>query len=486
MIASVFFMQPLGQIAGNVVSLIVVVLSKKQGHEDVTRTVDIMWRWVVGIGVVPGVIATFFRFFIPESPRFLLEIEDDPVQAEFDATTLFSDPPLSSFGSPETAIEEGYRYPGSASTALTSMTTATTTQVNDINLIAPWNEIVLPAPALPATATTMSAGKGTGTAAGPDTAGTGAGALTIRSMSIDDYTDRTPSQYHDSLPEGTFLTPATLNSHWRLTKVDITQYFWHEGNWRTLLATSLSWLLLDFGFYGIGLSSPQFLAKTWDSLKLSGPAPPWMTDDTGATDIYDMFRDTSIHCLIILNIGSFVGGILMLLTIHKLDRVSLQKYGFLALAAHFIALGTMFITVHKEGPVAVTLYIIGQILFNFGPNTTTYMIPAEIFPTRYRATCHGISAGAGKLGSILIQLLSAYYKFGTGPGNEQTVRHGYMLIVFSACMVIGAAVTHFWIPPTQRKSSNGRAKLWGGKAETLETLGFGRRGWKSRFAGVRR
>ncbi|CBF85221.1 hypothetical protein AN1612.2 [Aspergillus nidulans FGSC A4] len=487
MIASVFFMQPLGQIAGNIVSLIVAVLSKKQGHDDVTRAVDIMWRWVVGIGVVPGVIATFFRFFIPESPRFLLEIEDDPVQAEFDATTLFSDPaPLSSLGSPEIAVEEGYRYPGSASTALTSMTTATANQFNDINLIAPWNEIILPAPALPATATTMGTGKGTSTAAGPDTAGTGAGALTIRSMSIDDFTDRTPSQYHDSLPEGTFLTPATLNSHWRLTKVDITQYFWHEGNWRTLLATSLSWLLLDFGFYGIGLSSPQFLAKTWDSLKLSGPAPPWMTDDTGATDIYDMFRDTSIHCLIILNIGSFVGGVLMLLTIHKLERVSLQKYGFLALAAHFIALGTMFITVHKEGPVAVTLYIIGQILFNFGPNTTTYMIPAEIFPTRYRATCHGISAGAGKLGSILIQLLSAYYKFGTGPGNEQTVRHGYMLIVFSACMVIGAAVTHFWIPPTQRKSSDGRAKLWGGKAETLETLGLGRRGWKSRFAGVRR
>ncbi|KAL4744078.1 major facilitator superfamily domain-containing protein [Aspergillus similis] len=427
MIASVFFMQPLGQIAGNVVSLIVVVVSKKQGYDDVTRTVDVMWRWVVGIGVVPGVIATFFRFLIPESPRFLLEIEDDPVQAEFDATTLFSDPvPLSSFGSPETAVEEGYRYPGSTSTGLTSMTTATTTNpFNDINLIAPWNEIVLPAPALPATATTMGTGKGTGTAAGPETTSTGAGALTIRSMSVDDYTERTPSQYHESLPEGTFLTPATLNSHWRLTKVDITQYFWHEGNWRTLVATSLSWLLLDFGFYGIGLSSPQFLAKTWDSLKLSGPSPPWMTDDTGATDIYDMFRDTSIHCLIILNIGSFVGGVLMLLTIHKLDRVSLQKYGFLALGAHFVALGTMFITVHKEGPVAVTLYIIGQILFNFGPNTTTYMIPAEIFPTRYRATCHGISAGAGKLGSILIQLLSAYYRFGTGPGDEQTCVYGY-------------------------------------------------------------
>ncbi|KAL4902191.1 hypothetical protein BDW74DRAFT_186953 [Aspergillus multicolor] len=484
MIASVFFMQPLGQIAGNLVSLIVVIVSKKQGYDDITRTVDIMWRWVVGIGVVPGVIATFFRFLIPESPRFLLEIEDDPVQAEFDATNLFSDPaPVSGMGSPE--VEMGYVQsasvatpgPGGFNMSSPPNSSMNNNPFNDINLIAPWNETVLPAPAIPATA-------GTGTTIAAPESGT----LTICSMSVDDYahsyTEHTPSQYVGD-NGSSFLQPATLNSHWRLTKADITQYFWHEGNWRTLLATSLSWLLLDFGFYGIGLSSPQFLAKTWDSLNISGPSPPWMTDDTGKTDIYDMFRDTSTHCLIILNIGSFVGGVLMLLTIHKLDRVALQKYGFLALAAHFIALGSMFITVHKEGPVAVTLYVLGQILFNFGPNTTTYMIPAEIFPTRYRATCHGISAGAGKLGSILVQLLSAYYKFGSGPGEEQTVRHGYMLIVFSACMVIGAGVTHFWIPPTQRRES-GKGRLWGGKAETLETLGFGRRGWKSRFAGVRR
>ncbi len=40
--------------------------------------------------------------------------------------------------------------------------------------------------------------------------------------------------------------------------------------------------------------------------------------------------------------------------------------------------------------------------FNFGPNSTTYITPAELFPTRYRATCHGISAASGKLGSILV------------------------------------------------------------------------------------
>ncbi|KAL4803064.1 major facilitator superfamily domain-containing protein [Aspergillus unguis] len=431
MIAAVFFMQPLGQIAGNLVSLIVVVVSKKQGFDDITRTVDSMWRWVVGIGVVPGVIATLFRFVIPESPRFLLEIDDDPVRAEFDATTLFSE------ASPGTVTDADESYMLNASPQHT---------FNDINLIAPWNEISLP-PAAMSTTTAPSF------------------------LSADDTSSSARRPSHSPLH-------ATLNSPWRLTKHDITQYFWIEGNWRTLAATSLSWLLLDFGFYGIGLSSPQFLAKTWDSLNLSGPAPPWMTDDTGNTDIYTMFRDTSIHALIILNTGSLVGGILLLLTIGHLDRQVLQKFSFLALAAHFIALGTVFITTQSEGPLAVALYILGQILFNFGPNATTYIIPAEIFPTRYRATCHGISAAAGKLGSILVQLLSAYYKFGSGPGDDQTIRHGWMLIVFSGCMVLGAGVTHFWIPGTTRGGSKKRFGVWGGESGTLEALGVGRRGRK--------
>lgn len=40
-----------------------------------------------------------------------------------------------------------------------------------------------------------------------------------------------------------------------------------------------------------------------------------------------------------------------------------------------------------------------------GPNTTTYIIPAEVFPTRYRATAHGISAAFGKLGAVLSQCI---------------------------------------------------------------------------------
>ena len=44
-----------------------------------------------------------------------------------------------------------------------------------------------------------------------------------------------------------------------------------------------------------------------------------------------------------------------------------------------------------------------QFFLNFGPNATTFVIPGEVFPTRYRSTAHGISAALGKLGAIISQ-----------------------------------------------------------------------------------
>lgn len=296
MMATVFFMQPLGQIAGNLVSLVVIAATRSNGDADIARSVDSMWRWVLGIGVIPGAIATLFRFAIPESPRYLLDIEDDPVTAEFDATTLFSDPPMSP------GVESASWETGS--------------------------HIQLPV-------TTCSVG----------------------SPSFND---------DDNAHEYGRPPPATLNSHWRLAWSDIRRYFWVEGNWRSLAGTSIAWLLLDFGFYGIGLSSPQFLAKTWGALRINSESPYWMTDDTPGANIYQMFLDTSVRGLVILNIGSFVGGLLLILVVNRLDRVALQKYMFLALAALFIALGSLFITLYQGPPAVIALYIIGQALFNLG------------------------------------------------------------------------------------------------------------------------
>lgn len=57
-------------------------------------------------------------------------------------------------------------------------------------------------------------------------------------------------------------------------------------------------------------------------------------------------------------------------------------------------------------------------------------IAAEVFPTRYRATCHGISAGSGKLGSIITQLFLSYARFnGKGVNDPQSHWLGWVLIM---------------------------------------------------------
>jgi MFS transporter, PHS family, inorganic phosphate transporter len=68
------------------------------------------------------------------------------------------------------------------------------------------------------------------------------------------------------------------------------------------------------------------------------------------------------------------------------------------------------------------LYCICELALYFGPNAWTFIIPPKIFPTPHRATCHGISAAAGKLGFLLIELILAYVRFnGHSSGSIESV-----------------------------------------------------------------
>ena len=35
------------------------------------------------------------------------------------------------------------------------------------------------------------------------------------------------------------------------------------------------------------------------------------------------------------------------------------------------------------------------------PNTTEFIIPGELFPTKFRSTCHGIASASGKVGAVV-------------------------------------------------------------------------------------
>jgi PHS family inorganic phosphate transporter-like MFS transporter len=75
------------------VGLVVVVAYKSVLLEDSPTNlnhVDFMWRLLIGLGCVPGVIALYFRLTIPETPRYTMDIERNVKQASVDIDNVLT------------------------------------------------------------------------------------------------------------------------------------------------------------------------------------------------------------------------------------------------------------------------------------------------------------------------------------------------------------------------------------------------------------
>lgn len=240
-----------------------------------------------------------------------------------------------------------------------------------------------------------------------------------------------------------------LKTPWMIGAKD---YFITQGHYKKLLATSACWFLLDLPFFGLGMNSPRITNLLWlDQVPDTSP-------------VYDVLMNNSTRSLVIVSIGALLGSFLFFFIVERFSRKWIQFYGFVSLTVLFIIIGASFktlLSIRLFGAI-IPLYILCQLAFNCGPNSTTFIIPAEIFPTRYRTTCHGISAACGKLGSVIAQIFLGYVKFNGADYTDQQAWLGYVLLVFASFMATGAFITYKWIPETQER--NGRSK-------SLEELG---------------
>ena len=85
------------------------------------------------------------------------------------------------------------------------------------------------------------------------------------------------------------------------TSLTIRQYFWVEGNWRTLLATSLSWFLLDFAVLPLGSNSPPALSEYWYGTTVVVKDPKTWDSNTvnPNVNIFSTITENSFHRLVI-------------------------------------------------------------------------------------------------------------------------------------------------------------------------------------------
>jgi MFS transporter, PHS family, inorganic phosphate transporter len=145
-----------------------------------------------------------------------------------------------------------------------------------------------------------------------------------------------------------------------------------------LLGTAGGWALLDFCYYGNTISQPEVL-------KLISPHA-------------SLLHNTLLQ-LAIVAIFAVPGYILAVLLLDKTGRRSIQLLGFFMMALMFLLIGLVPSIAKNLWPFLI-LYGVSYFFTEFGPNMTTFIYPAELFPTDVRTTGHGISAGAGKMGAF--------------------------------------------------------------------------------------
>ena len=155
-----------------------------------------------------------------------------------------------------------------------------------------------------------------------------------------------------------------------------------------LLGTSLSWLLWDVAFYGNKLFQSSFLVA------LFGDNDVTLVQLTGAA---------TLNALVALG-GYFAAAFIV--DRPSVGRFKLQTYGFSITGALFLCCGFLRDTIST--PSVVVLYFLSSFFGQCGPNATTFLIPAEVFPTECRTMCHGISAASGKVGALIAAMLFSY------------------------------------------------------------------------------
>lgn len=223
-----------------------------------------------------------------------------------------------------------------------------------------------------------------------------------------------------------------------IPQAGLKDFFRHYMQWKNgkvLLGTAGSWFFLDVAYYGLGLNNTVILRQI-------GYA-------TGTT-VYQNFYNIAVGNLILVCAGAIPGYWVTVATVDTIGRKPIQIMGFVMLTIFFCIIGFGYYKIGESGLLA--LYVLSQFFFNFGPNATTFIVPGECFPTRYRSSSHGISAAAGKIGAIVAQVvIGPLRQKGAPPGSTDSPWLNHVMEIYALFMFLGI-FTSLLIPETKRKT----------------------------------
>lgn len=189
--------------------------------------------------------------------------------------------------------------------------------------------------------------------------------------------------------------------------------------WRKFLGTGGCWLLFDILFYGNTLFQPIVLACAFG---------------TQEETVQKVARDSAMIASLALP-----GYFMSVLMIGRQSPRYIQLQGFAVMAALYACIALFFD--QMSGNRYLLLGVYGSTFFfsNYGPNATTFMLPAMTFTKRCRSTLNGVCAACGKVGALVGSMVFV-----------QAVRNYGQNVVFGSCSVlslVGFVVTMLCVAP---------------------------------------
>jgi MFS family permease len=145
-----------------------------------------------------------------------------------------------------------------------------------------------------------------------------------------------------------------------------------------LVGASLAWFLMDFAYYGNTVSSPMVLHAI-------APASSLLVQTLTQLAVFAVAAVP----------GYFVAAAMM----DRIGRKTIQVLGFGMMAVSFLAMA-LIPGIEKLLYPFLVIYGFSYFFTEFGPNSTTFVYPAELFPSEGRTTGHGIASAAGKIGGF--------------------------------------------------------------------------------------
>ncbi len=203
---------------------------------------------------------------------------------------------------------------------------------------------------------------------------------------------------------------------------------------KTIIGTAGAWLVFDYAYYGNTIGMPVILNHFTKGM-------------------HDQIIASTAWNVIIFGVFAVPGYVAAFMLSDRIGRKRLQLIGFALMGLMFLLLGVVPGLQTAILPFAV-VFGLSYFFAEFGPNVTTFVLAAELYPVNYRTTGHGISAGFGKVGAFvgvfLMPIIGPVIGFGGG------------MLLAAGMSAVGLVVTALCIDEPAGKSLEeaGRETNW--------------------------